>query len=82
MPDKKKSKLAVSLYFTLLGLLLLLTAVHVFGLYPVQTDFFARYLIGLVFVMMLLPLVPKIKLFDIIDVKREAKLFSTSRKKK
>ena len=82
MPGKRGIKLPITLYFALLSLLLLLTGVHVFGIYPIQTDFFARYLIGLVFVMMLLPLVPKIKLFDLVDIKRESRMFRTTGKKK
>jgi hypothetical protein len=79
---KRGNKIAVCLYFVLLGLLLILMVLHVFGIYPLQTDFFARYLITLVFVLLLLPLVPNIKLFDIIDIKRQTRMFKTSSKKK
>ncbi len=77
---ERGKKTGVVLYFLLLGLLLLLLAVHAFGIYPLQTDFFTRYLVALVFVLMILPLIPKIKIFDIVDIKREAKMFRSKRK--
>lgn len=82
MPQKRGSRIAIALYFSLLLLLLLILALHVFSIYPLQTDFFARYIIALLFVLMVLPLVPKIKLFDIIDIKREARMFKAASKKK
>lgn len=81
MPQKRGNKAGIALYFFLLALLLALLVVYVFNIYPLQTDFFARYLVGLVFVLLLLPLVPKIKLFDIIDIKREARMFRAAKKK-
>lgn len=74
--------MAIALYFSLLLLLLLILALHVFSIYPLQTDFFARYIIALLFVLMVLPLVPKIKLFDIIDIKRETRMFKAAAEKK
>ncbi|MBI2143965.1 hypothetical protein HYU17_02330 [Candidatus Woesearchaeota archaeon] len=79
MPQKRGSKTAVTLYFALLALLLGVFAVYAFNLYPLQTDFFSRYLIGLLFVLMLLPLIPKIKIFDVVDIKREARMFRAAR---
>jgi Ca2+/Na+ antiporter len=81
MPKRGNNNIGIALYFLLLGILLFLLVLHVFGLYPLQTDFFARYLIALVFVLLLLPIVPKIKLFEFIDVKRETKMFKAARKK-
>lgn len=75
MPQKRGNKVAVALYFSLLLLVLLILGIYLFNLYPMQSDFFARYLIALLFVLMLLPLIPKIKIFDIIDIKREARMF-------
>ena len=80
MPQKRGSRVAVTLYFVLLSLLLAILALHLFNIYPMQTDFFARYIIALVFILLLLPLVPKIKLFDIVEVKREARMFKASDK--
>ena len=86
MAQKRGKGIAIALYFSLLLLLLLILTLHIFNIYPLQTDFFARYIIALVFILLLLPLVPKIKLFDIVEVKREARMFkaaaSTLKKKK
>ena len=82
MAQKRGNTVAVALYFSLLLLLLMLLAVYVFNIYPLQTDFFARYLVGLVFVLMLLPLIPKIKIFDIVDIKREARMFRAEARQK
>ena len=80
MAQKRGSKLAVTLYFSLLLLMLLILGIYLFNLYPLQSDFFARYLIALLFVLMLLPLIPKIKIFDMIDIKREARMFKAASK--
>ena len=88
MAQKRGSKVAIALYFALLAFLLLVLVLHVFNIYPLQTDFFARYVIALLFVLMLLPLIPKIKIFDMIDIKRETRMFkadtgaAAARKKK
>ena len=81
MAQKRGSKLAVMLYVALLSLLLLILGIYLFNLYPLQSDFFARYLIALLFVLMLLPLIPKIKIFDMIDIKRETRMFAARKKK-
>lgn len=82
MAQKRGKHVAIMLYFFLLFLLMLILILHVFGIYPLNTDFFARYIIALLFVLMVLPLVPKIKLFDIIDIKRETRMFKAESKKK
>ena len=82
MAQKRGKHIAIMLYFFLLFLLMLILILHVFGIYPLNTDFFARYIIALLFVLMVLPLVPKIKLFDIIDIKRETRMFKAASKKK
>ncbi len=82
MAQKRGNKIAVALYFFLLALLLLILALHLFGIYALQTDFFARYIIALVFILLLLPLVPRIKLFDIIEVTRRTRMFRATDKKK
>ena len=78
MAQKRGNKLGVVLYFSLVGLLLLILVLHVFNIYMLQTDFFARYIIALLFVVLLLPLVPRIKLFDVIEVKRDARMFKSA----
>ncbi len=84
MAQKRGNKVGIALYFFLILLLLTLLVLHVFGIYLLQTDFFARYLIALLFILLLLPLVPKIKIFDVVEVKREARMFraDAARKKK
>ncbi len=82
MPQKRGSRIAIALYFSLLLLVLLILGIYLFNLYPLQSDFFARYLIALLFVLMLLPLIPKIKIFDMIDIKREARMFKAAVEKK
>jgi len=78
---KRGKKTAIALYFVLLALLLILLIIHSFRLYPLDSGFFTRYLVAMVFVLMTLPLIPKIKIFDIVDIKREARMFRINRKK-
>ena len=78
MAQKRGNKVGIALYFSLVVLLLLILVLHIFNIYPLQTDFFARYIIALLFILLLLPLVPKIKLFDIVEVKREARMFKAA----
>lgn len=73
---KKGNRTRVILYFLLLGILLLFLILHSFKIIELQTDFFTRYLIALVFVLLLLPMVPKIKIFDIVEVKRDARILA------
>jgi hypothetical protein len=75
MAKKKGKGLALALYFLLVVIMLVIMGLHVFGVYPLQTDFFARYMIALVFALLLLPLVPRIKIFDMVDLKRETNVF-------
>ena len=77
---RKNRKLPLLLYFMLLLLLVFMLVVHAFRIYPLDPGFFTRYLIALVFVAMLLPLVPKIKIFDIVDIRREARMFRVRKK--
>ena len=81
MAQKRGNKLGVLLYFLLVGLLLLILVLHAFNIYALQTDMFTRYIIALLFVLLLLPLVPRIKLFDVVEVKRDARMFKSSKKK-
>ncbi len=78
----KRGKLAIALYFLLLIMLVALLVIYAFGIRPINDGFFTRYLVALIFVLMVLPLVPKIKIFDIVDIKREARMFKTMGKKK
>jgi hypothetical protein len=70
---KRGNKIRISLYFFLIGLLLLFLFLHAFNVVELQTGFFTRFLISLLVVVLLLPLVPKIKIFDIVDVRRDTR---------
>ena len=72
---KRGSKTAVALYLVLLIMLTTLTLISAFRLYPLNVSFFTRYLIALLFAAMILQMIPKVKIFDIIDIKRETKMF-------
>lgn len=76
----KRGKLAIALYFALLIMLITLLVIYAFGIRQINDGFFTRYLVGLIFVLMILPLIPKIKIFDIVDIKREARTFRTNSK--
>ena len=78
---KRGKKTGVALYFSLLLFLMALLVTSAFRLYPLNDGFFTRYLVALVFVLMILPLVPKIKIFDVVDIKREARMFKVMKKK-
>ena len=77
---KRGKGLAMALYFSLLLLLVFMMIIHAFRIYPLEDGFFTRYLVALVFVLMVLPLVPKVKIFDIVDIKRETRMFKMKRK--
>ena len=81
---KKRSGLAYFLYFFLLALLLAFLILNTFGIVPMETGFFTRFLISLIFVLLILPLVAHIKFFDVIDISRNTKILAEkvkSRKK-
>ena len=82
MGRKRGKKTAITLYFGLLVMLTALLIIHAFRIYPLESGFFTRYLVALIFALMLMPLVPKIKIFDIIDVKRETRMFRGFGKRK
>ena len=73
---KQRSGLAYFLYFFLVALLLVFLMLHAFGIVPMETGFFTRFLISLIFVLLVLPLVAHIKFFDVIDIKRDTKLLA------
>lgn len=77
---KKSNTIGLMLYFSLIGLLLGFLVLHSFRLVRLETDFFTRFLLALLFIVLLLPLVPKIKIFDIVEVKRENKMFKANKK--
>lgn len=79
MARKRKKWLAYLCYTFLVLFVLFLLIIHTFKIIEIETGYFTRFMIILLFVLLLLPLVSHIKFFDIIDVRRDLKLF---RKKK
>lgn len=73
---RKDKRLGAVIYFALLLWLNFIFIVHAFRLYPLETDYFSRYVLAMIFSIMILPLIPKVKLFDIIDIKRETRMFN------
>ena len=78
---KRGNKTRLALYFLLVALLLLFLFLHAFGVVQLQTDFFTRFLIGLLFILLVLPLVPYVKVFDLVEVRREARIFRVTGKR-
>ncbi len=78
---KTKSRIPILLYFLLAAILLIFLILHSFSLAEIQTDFFTRFLLGMLFILLVLPLVPYVKVFDIVEVRRQTKMFKANRKK-
>ncbi|MBI2133592.1 hypothetical protein HYU11_02825 [Candidatus Woesearchaeota archaeon] len=78
---KKGNKMRMVLYFCLVTVLALFLFLHAFGVVQIQTDFFTKFLISLLFVILILPMVPYVKIFDVVEVKRESKIFRATKKK-
>ncbi|MBI3034087.1 hypothetical protein HYY72_02915 [Candidatus Woesearchaeota archaeon] len=78
---KRGNRISIMLYFFLVSLLLLFLILHSFSLAEINTDFFTRFLLGMLFILLVLPLVPYVKIFDIVEVRRKARMFKANRKK-
>lgn len=60
--------------YALLGsTLYLLIFLHVFDLVKLRTDKFSFFLVSLLFVLLLLPYLKYIKIFDLVELRRELK---------
>jgi len=70
---KRHDNIRIALYFFILALLVVILALHMFNIFPLKTDFFAKFIISLVVVVALLPVIARIKFFDLIEVKRETR---------
>ncbi len=81
MAKRGDKRLNYVLYLSLLFLLLVFLVLNAFHVIPMETGFFTRYLIALVFVLMVLPMVPHVKIFDIVDIRRDKKILSMKKKK-
>lgn len=75
MARKKKRWPGYVCYTFLVLFVLFILIIHTFKIIDIQTDYFTRFMIILLFVLLLLPLVSHIKFFDIIDIRRDLKLF-------
>ena len=78
---KRGNRISIMLYFFLAFLLLIFLILHSFSLAEIQTDFFTRFLLGMLFILLILPLVPYVKVFDMVEVRRQSKMFKANRKK-
>ena len=67
--------IAVALYLLLVALLLGFLILYAFSIVPLQSDMFTRFLISLLVVVLLLPSIPRIKIFDLVEVTRKAQMF-------
>ena len=73
---KRGNKIRIFLYFMLVGLLMVLLFLSTFKIVAMDTGFFTRFLVSLLFILLLLPLVPHIKLFDIVEVTRKERILA------
>jgi hypothetical protein len=62
--------LAITLYF--------LVILHLFGIVELKTDKFAFFLVSLLFVLLLIPYLKYIKIFDLVELRREVKALKGS----
>jgi hypothetical protein len=77
---RKTSMLAIALYFAAVLLLVVFLFVTAFKVVPIETGFFTRYVLSILVVVLLIPLVPNIKIFEVIDIKRDTRMFSAKKK--
>ncbi len=63
------------LYLLLVVLLVMFLLLHAFMIQELETGSFTRFLISLVVVVLLLPSVFRVKIFDLIEVTRKAAMF-------
>ncbi len=60
-------------YIIVALVLFILGAIHLFGIYPLNTDKFSFFLVSLFVAVMLMPLLKHLKFFDLIELRREYK---------
>jgi len=60
----------LTFYFVLVGIVFILFLLQAFNLVYVNTDKFTYYVLGILVVVLALPLVDRIKVFDVIEVSR------------
>ena len=69
--QRKTSALGMFTYSILVGLLLGFLLIYSFGLADLRADKFTMYLIALLFVLLLLPVAYYVKIFDVVEVRRD-----------
>ncbi len=75
MARRGDRRIGAVLYFLLIAILLVFLVLHAFSLIPLNTGTFTRFLISLLVVVMLLPSVFRVKIFDLIEVTRKTRMF-------
>ena len=80
--SEKQSLGRLICYVTLVVLILFFLFLYAFRLVSINGDTFTRFLIVLIFVLLLLPAVSSIKFFDIIDVRRDVNMFKAELKQR
>jgi|WetSurMetagenome_2_1015567.scaffolds.fasta_scaffold79388_1 hypothetical protein len=77
---KQNNNIKLLLYFFVVVLLLVLLFLNAFKVVEMETGFFTRFVLSLLVVVLLIPLIPHIKIFEVIDIKRDTKMFSAKKK--
>jgi hypothetical protein len=77
---RQNNNIRLLLYFFVVVLLFVLLFLNAFKVVEMETGFFTRFVLSMLVVVLLLPLVPHIKIFDVIEVKRDTKMFSAKKK--
>jgi hypothetical protein len=61
-------------YILLAVTLYVLIFLHIFGLATLRTDKFAFFLVSMLFVLLLIPYLKYIKVFDFVEIRKEVKM--------
>ena len=72
----KRNPLKISAYIICALIIFSITVIHAFKIYTLNQDFLTKYLLSMLFVTLILPLVPYVKIFDIVEIRRDAQLLS------
>jgi hypothetical protein len=64
-------RLRYTLYFALIGIVLVFLALYSFTGLVVRADKFTMFLFSLLFVLLLLPMATYIKIFDVVEIRKD-----------
>ena len=67
---RTQNPMRLTFYFVLVGIVFILFLLQAFNLVYINTDKFTYYTLGILVVVLALPLVERIKVFDVIEVTR------------